>query len=195
MHALGIHPNQALEILLEGNERFAAGRAIHPRQDTARRAELLGGQKPFAVILCCSDSRVAPEIIFDQGLGDLFVIRTAGNVADTVALGSIEYAVEHLGSRLVVVLGHQKCGAVTAAVQSNTAPGHVDSIVKAILPAVAAAQGKAGDLVWNAAKENVKRVVAQISSSEPILSELVRAGTVQVIGAMYYLDSGKVELV
>lgn len=193
MHVTGIDPAEALKMLLEGNARFVTGQVTHPHQGADRRAEVVGGQKPFAIVLCCSDSRVPPEVLFDQGIGDIFIVRTAGNVADAVALGSIEYAAEHLGSRLILVLGHQKCGAVTAAVQSSSAPGHIDSIVKAIQPGVAAAKGKGGDEVLNATKENIRHIVAQIKSCEPILAEMVKEGKVQVIGGLYYLDSGKVE--
>ena len=123
--------NQALKKLLEGNERCRSGQAQHPRQDARRRKEITKGQKPFAVIVGCSDSRIPPPMIFDQGLGDLFVIRVAGNIADSVVLGSIEYAVEHLGCKLVVVLGHGKCGAVTAAAEGGKAPGHIEAVLKA----------------------------------------------------------------
>jgi len=133
--------------------------------------------------------------LFDQGLGDLFVVRVAGNIVDDNALGSIEYAVEHLGARLIVVLGHEKCGAVAAAVASDHADGHVDSIVKAIQPAVVKAKTEPGDVVDNAVKENVRQVVAEIRKSEPVLEKLVKSGKIQVIGARYDLDSGKVQLV
>ncbi len=135
--------DQALQTLLDGNKRFAAGRQLHPNQGKERRDEVAKGQKPFAIIVGCSDSRIPPEILFDQGIGDLFIIRLAGNIVDDMALGSIEYAADHLGSRLVVVLGHSKCGAVTATAQGGEAHGHIGSIVKAIAPAVDRAKGKA----------------------------------------------------
>jgi carbonic anhydrase len=131
----------ALTRLKEGNRRFIDSQATHPRGDGTRRQELVSGQRPFSIILGCADSRVAPELVFDEGLGDLFVIRVAGNIADDVVLGSIEYAVAHLGVNLVVVLGHQSCGAVNAAVENVDVKGpatqtHIDSLIDAIRPAV-----------------------------------------------------------
>ena len=181
--------------LANGNTHFVHGRSAHPNQSVSRRDEVAKGQHPFAVIVGCSDSRLSPEIVFDQGLGDLFVVRVAGNIVDDNALGSIEYAVEHLGARLIVVLGHEKCGAVAAAVASDHADGHVDSIVKAIQPAVVKAKAEQGDVVDNAVKENVRQVVAEIRSSEPVLAKLVKSGKIRVIGARYDLDSGKVQVV
>lgn len=195
MHASGVNPQQALEMLAQGNLRYVEGKATRPHQDLARRQEVTGGQHPFAIVLTCSDSRVPPEILFDQGIGDLFIVRTAGNVADDVAMGSIEYAAEHLGSRLVVVLGHQKCGAVTAACQSSNAPGHIDSIVKAIQPAVVATKGQAGDAVMNATVANVNNIVKQIATSQPILAEMVKEDKIRVVGAIYSLDTGAVQVV
>ncbi len=185
--------DEALKKLISGNQRFAASKPIHPNQSTERRAEVSKGQKPFAVIVGCSDSRIPPEIIFDQGLGDLFVIRVAGNITDDVALGSIEYAVDHLGTQLVVVLGHGKCGAVTATVQGGGAHGHIGSIVKAISPAVKKAAGRPGDLTDNAIRANVELVVGAVSSSEPVLSALVKGGRIKVVGAYYDIDTGVVE--
>src|SRR5216110_584585 len=137
-----VAPTEAISKLKEGNGRYAGGNLQHPGQTTERRAELANTQHPFATIVSCSDSRVPPEIVFDQGLGDLFVVRVAGNVIDDHALGSIEYAVDHLGVRLIVVLGHQSCGAVQAARETiaakSKAPGHIQSLVTAIRPAVEA---------------------------------------------------------
>lgn len=125
---------EALQARREGNRRFATGQAIHPHQDAARREEVRPGQRPFAAILSCSDSRVPPEVIFDWGVGDLFVVRTAGHGVDDVALGSIEYAVEHLGVPLLVVLGHTRCGAVTAALHGDEAPGHIAAVIRPSSP-------------------------------------------------------------
>src|SRR6266545_3286958 len=137
-----VAPAEAISKLKEGNGRYANGNLQHPGQTTERRAELAKGQHPFAIIVDCSDSRVPPEIVFDQGLGDLFIYRVAGNVIDDHGLGSIEYAVDHLGVRLIVVLGHQRCGAVDAARETiaakGKAPGHIQSLVTAIKPAVEA---------------------------------------------------------
>lgn len=185
---------KALEKLLEGNRRFVAGQAEHPRQGTGRRAELMGGQNPFAAILTCSDSRVPPEIIFDCGLGDLFVLRVAGNVLDKVLMGSIEYAAEHLGVGLVMVLGHSHCGAVTAAVAGGHPAGHIGSLTKRIRPAVEQAAASGGDVVDAAVTANVRLGVAKIRQCQPILAHLVAAGKLQVVGARYELESGEVRL-
>jgi carbonic anhydrase len=181
-----------LDVLKEGNRRFAQGRMIHEHQNMERLVEVAQGQHPIAIIVGCSDSRVTPEIIFDQGLGDLFVVRVAGNVVDDQALGSIEYAVEHLHVGLVVVLGHDRCGAVAAAVSGADAPGHIQSIVEAIHPAVDIAKTEPGDLLDNAINENVRRVVEQLRTAQPILGEEVGAGHLRVVGARYLLDSGVV---
>lgn len=186
--------NQALQALIDGNKRFAAMKQTHPNQGQGRRDEVKGGQKPFAIIVGCSDSRIPPEILFDQGIGDLFVIRLAGNIVDDTALGSIEYAADHLGTRLVVVLGHSKCGAVTATAQGGEAHGHIASIVQLIIPAVERAKGKPGDLVDNAIKENAVLAAAAISSSKPILAKMVEDGKIAVVPAYYSIDTGAVEL-
>lgn len=185
----------AWQKLKEGNQRYAAGQPAHPNQSASRRTEVASGQKPFAIILTCADSRVGPEVVFDQGLGDLFVVRVAGNILDNAGLGSIEYAVEHLGASLIVVLGHEKCGAVAAAVGGGHAPGHVHSIVKALEPAVAASKSQSGDAVDNAVRSNVQLVSKQLASAVPILSERTKTGKVKVVGARYDLDTGAVELV
>lgn len=185
---------ESLQKLVEGNKRYSLSKQSHPNQDMKRRNEVAKGQKPFAIIVGCSDSRIPPEIIFDQGLGDLFVIRVAGNIVDDVALGSIEYAADHLGSQLVVVLGHSKCGAVTATVQGGEVHGHIGTIVKAILPAVERAKAETGDLTDNSIKANALLVADQIKSSQPILSEMVRNGRIEVVSAYYDLDSGLVTI-
>ena len=185
--------------LLDGNARFVSGQSTHPHQDAQRRAALAAGQKPFAVVIGCADSRTSPEILFDQGLGDLFVVRLAGNIVDDAALGSVEFAVAQLGARLIVVLGHEKCGAVKATVgvvHGDPAPGgHLGSIVEALKPAVLAAQGHAGDAVENAVRENVHEVVAKLQVSAPVLEPLVKSGELKIVGARYDLDDGKVEIV
>ena len=186
--------DRSLERLLEGNRRCLECGPHHPRQDAGRRAEVAAGQHPFAVIVGCSDSRIPPEVVFDKGLGDLFVVRLAGNVVDDMALGSVEYAVEHLGTRLVVVLGHARCGAVTAAVNHGDAPGHVHSIVKAILPAIEKARGMPGDLVDNAIRVNVAMVADRIRACEPILAPMARGGEIRVVEAYYDVTTGKVDI-
>lgn len=187
-----LHGKQALQRLLEGNQRFAASRFQHPHQTPERRAELLSGQQPFAVIVGCSDSRIPPEVIFDLGLGDIFVIRTAGNVLDDVGLGSLEYAVEHLRVPLILVLGHENCGAVTAALQGGEAHGHLGSLLTAIQPAVSQAKTQTENMLENAIKANMTRIVEQIKTTEPILSRAVQDGSLEVIGAYYQLATGEV---
>jgi carbonic anhydrase len=182
-----------LQQLIAGNERYAAGHPLHPNQSPDRRTEVAGGQHPIAIIVSCSDSRVPPEIVFDQGLGDVFVVRTAGEVVDDQAVGSIEYAVEHLHARLIVVLGHDQCGAVKAAVDGGDAPGHISSVVNAIEPAVEKARHEPGDLLDNAINENVLLVTSQLKTSKPILSHEVDTAGLQVVGARYSLESGTVQ--
>ncbi|MCL6638749.1 MAG: carbonic anhydrase [Firmicutes bacterium] len=186
---------EAKQLLVDGNNRFKSGKPAGRDLSGARREELAAkGQKPFAVIVTCSDSRVPPELIFDQALGDLFVIRVAGNVVDPVALGSVEYAVEHLNTPLVVVMGHEKCGAVKATVDGGEAPGSIGSIVEKIKPSVEKAKsaGAGGnDLYEKAADENIKAVTADIEKS-PVVKHLEESGKLTVLGAKYLLGSGEV---
>src|SRR5213594_2971885 len=188
-----VAPAEAIAKLKEGNGRYASGKLQHPGQTTERRAELTKDQHPFAVIVSCSDSRVPPEIVFDQGLGDLFVVRVAGNVIDDHGLGSIEYAVDHLAVRLIVVLGHQRCEAVKAArdtiAAKTEAPGHIQSLVTAIRPAVEATVH--GDLEATV-KANVKDVGQALRLSTPVLKAKVDSGELRVVGAYYSLDTGAV---
>src|SRR5207244_2094131 len=164
-----------------------------PGQTTERRTDLVKTQHPFATILSCSDSRVPPEIVFDQGLGDLFIVRVAGNVINDEGLGSIEYSVDHLGTRLILVLGHQSCGAVKAAKETiaakGKAPAHIQSLVNAIRPAVEATMNS--DLEATV-KANVKDVVQALRTSTPILKPQIDSGAVRVIGGYYSLDTGSV---
>ncbi|MEO8658199.1 MAG: carbonic anhydrase [Bryobacteraceae bacterium] len=187
-----VTPEKALSMLMAGNERYVAGHTLHPDQSKARQLEVEAGQAPFAVVLGCADSRVPPELIFDQGLGDLFVIRVAGNVTGDEITASMEYAVEHLGTSLIVVLGHEKCGAVTASVKGGEVPGHLPSIVGHMRPAVEEAKAMAGDAVSNCVRVNVQHVVRELSHSEPILKEMVESGKVKIVGARYDLHTGKV---
>jgi len=191
----GLSADQALQKLMDGNKRYTAVKSNHSNQTPARREEVAKGQNPFAVIIGCSDSRVPPEIIFDQGLGDLFIIRIAGNVIDNPGLGSIEYGVEHLNVPLVMVLGHEKCGAVDAAVKGGEAPGQIGSLIEAIKPAVEKAKTESGDMLDNAVQENVKMVVAKLKASKPILAEMLEKGKIKIIGARYDLDTGIVEVI
>jgi len=195
---LAVTADQAISRLVEGNARFASGKAMHPDQSAERRAEVVSSQHPFAVVLSCSDSRIPPEVIFDQGIGDIFVVRTAGQVIDDVALGSIEYAVEHLSAPLIVVLGHDSCGAVNATVQGGKAEGHIVSLVDAIKPAVDEARKKIksqDQLLSISIDINIKNIAKSLTSSEPILSEYIREGKLKVVGARYHLDSGKMEMI
>jgi len=189
----GVAPAEAISKLKEGNGRYTSGNLQHPGQTSERRAELAKTQHPFATILSCSDSRVPPEIVFDQGLGDLFIVRVAGNVINDEGLGSVEYSVDHLGSRLILVLGHQNCGAVKAARETiaakGNAPGHIESLVTAIKPAVEATAKEDLDATI---KANVKNVVQALRSSTPILKAEVDSGKIQVIGGYYSLDTGAV---
>lgn len=182
-----------LRELTAGNQHHVAKRYEHPHQTSARQRELASGQSPHAAILSCADSRVAPEIIFDQGLGDLFDVRVAGNVAGDAEIASLEYAAEHLNVPLVVVVGHQRCGAVSAAVEGGEAHGHLPSLVNAIQPAVARARAMSGDVVENAVRINVENVIGQIRTSKPILGELSANGKLRIVGGIYSLDSGKIE--
>ncbi len=180
--------------LMAGNRRFVAGKP-QARDVISLRRKLASGQSPKAIILSCSDSRVGPELVFDQSLGDIFVVRTAGNIADKVALGSIEYAVEHLHSPLLVVLGHQKCGAVNAACSGEKMPSvNLDAIVEKINPAVTRAKSyaKADDLVESAIKENVHQSALDLSANSEIIASAVKSGKLTVIEAEYELESGQV---
>src|SRR2546422_3572292 len=188
--AASVSADTALAKLKEGNLRFATSEVSQSKPTAARRAETAQAQHPFAIIVACADSRSAPELVFDQNLGDLFVVRTAGNLIDDHALGTIEYGVAHLGARLIVVLGHERCGAVKAALASDHAPGHIDSLVRDIQPAVVAAKGKPGDALDASIAENARLVAAQIKAKAE-LGDLARE--VQILSAIYDLDTGKVE--
>src|SRR5881392_116597 len=182
-HAIpSVKPDEALSRLKEGNERFAKNNVTAEKPIASRRTETAKAQNPFAIVVGCADSRTAPEIIFDQNIGDLFVVRVAGNLVDDYALGSIEYAVEHLGARLIVVLGHERCGAVTAALASDSAPGHVQSVVRDIQPAVQAVKGKPGDATQPAVAENA-HLMAEKIRKEANLGDLAK--DVQIIFALY----------
>ena len=186
-----VTPDSVLAELKSGNAHHARHQYQHPHDTVARQRELVAGQHPHAELLSCADSRVPPEIIFDQGLGDLFVVRVAGNVATDTEIGSLEYGAEHLHIPLLVVLGHESCGAVTAAVQGK-AEGHIAALINLIKPAVEQSRGTPGDPVANAVRANVQMVVRQLRSSTPILSELVAHGKLKVVGGVYSLETGEV---
>lgn len=191
--ATKVTPAQAMARLVDGNARFVSGRSLNPRQSPEQRTKVAKSQRPFAVIVGCADSRTGPEILFDQGLGDLFVVREAGNVVDDHAIGSIEYGVEHLHSSLIVVLGHERCGAVIAArdaiASTSPAEGHIESLVVAIRPAVEATIGQDVDATC---KANVRNVVHTLRTSEPVLRHMVDGGEIKVVGAYYDLNTGAV---
>lgn len=182
------------QTLKDGNKRFASGKMTHPSQSTQRVTQVAKAQHPVAVVVSCSDSRVPPEIVFDQGIGDLFVIRTAGEVVKDVELGSIEYAVEHLHVPLIIVLGHKRCGAVEAAVKGGVAPGNIASIVELIKPAVEEAKKQKGDVLDNAVKINVRMVSEKIKNSE-IIGHFVKEKRVKVVKGYYDLDDGTVTII
>ena len=184
---------EALDALIEGNRRFAAGASAHPHHDPGRRSEVAKGQHPRAAIVACSDSRVGPEIVFDQGLGDIFVVRTAGNLIDAIGLGSLEYAAAHLGVPLIAVMGHSHCGAFQAAAETSVAPGRLSVIAAALAPAIEKAKGSPGNLADAAARENVKSTVAMLKACESVIKALVEEGRLRIVGAFYDIERGTVE--
>ncbi|GAA2190167.1 carbonic anhydrase [Micromonospora lupini] len=192
-------PAEALRRLLAGNHRFTAGHGRHPHQSLDDLHRLAAGQHPFAVTVGCADSRVAPEVLFDQGLGDLFDNRVAGNIVDDLLLGSAEFAVEEFGSLLIVVLGHERCGAITATIDAirtgGTAPGHIGAIVDSLRPVVEPVLNQPGDPVENAVRANIAAQVRALQTRSPIIAEKVRQGALRVVGARYDLDNGRVSLV
>lgn len=194
-HAPTMPPAEALKLLLDGNERFVAGKLEHPNQTPERRAEVAKGQHPFAAVLACSDSRTPPETIFDRGLGDIFTVRVAGNVADKVVIESLDYSVKHLGVRVVMVLGHRRCGAVIAAVEGHegTADQDVGPMLSELRPAVAESKGMPGDPVENAVRENVILVMKNLESSAE-LAAMVKSGDLKIVGGIYDLDTGTIEM-
>ena len=187
--APSVSADAALAKLKEGNAHFSDGKA-EAKPLAAKRQETAKAQKPFAIVVACADSRTAPEFVFDGNIGDFFVIRTAGNLVDDHALGSIEDAVAQVGTRLVVVLGHQRCGAVTAALAGGTAPGHIQSLVRDIQPAVTAVKGKTGDATDNAITENAKQISDRVRKEADFGAA---AKDVKVVSAVYNFDTGKVE--
>lgn len=196
-------PGEAWAALLEGNERFVRGEMVHPSQDAAHRAALSSSQAPFAVVFGCSDSRVAAEIVFDQGLGDAFVVRTAGHVIDTTVLGSIEFGVEVLGTPLVVVLAHDKCGAVAAAAKTlasgEQAPGFVRAVVDRVIPSIVGltSTGKPLDS-FDAAElghEHVRQTAHMLNDYSAVLSRRTADGSCAIVAVEYTLEDGRAKLV
>lgn len=182
---------ESINRLKEGNARFVADHMDGKLQDSSRRESITGGQEPYAIILSCADSRVVPELAFDTGLGELFVVRVAGNVANSSSIASIEYAVAHVGSRLIVVLGHQSCGAVTAAVAGGDNGYNLNHLLSHITPAIAAS--KEGATVNDVAKLNAELTVGELKNRSEIIKNAIDKGDVKVVSAYYNLDSGKVD--
>jgi carbonic anhydrase len=193
-----VSPDASLELLVKGNKRYVDGVARRHDFKTEREA-LVGGQNPYAGILGCADSRIAPEYTFDSARGDLFVCRVAGNFANDDTIASMEYAVAILGVPLIMVLGHDACGAIDATIKSlkdnTTLPGHLPSLVTSLTPAVKAVSGKPGDQLDNAIRQNVIDNVAKLKSASPILNSAVEKGKLKVVGGIYRLKDGRVEMV
>ncbi|GAA0385348.1 carbonic anhydrase [Microbispora corallina] len=192
-------PEEAFEVLLAGNRRFVAGAPEHPNQDATRRTEIAPGQRPFAVLFGCSDSRLAAEIIFDRGLGDLFVVRTAGHVMGAEVLGSIEYGVDVLDCPLVLVLGHDSCGAVgaaCAAVEDGMAPaGYIRDVVERVTPSVLAARAAGRVQADEILAEHIRHTVDLLLDRSRVLAERVDAGRAAVVGLCYRLADGSAQVV
>ncbi|HLH21311.1 MAG TPA: carbonic anhydrase [Chloroflexota bacterium] len=191
-------PERALQLLLDGNARYVSGTTTDPHRGPDRRAAVASGQAPYATILSCADSRVPPELVFDAGLGDLFVHRVAGNVLNDELLGSIEYGAQYLHAPLVLVLGHEACGAVDATIAALTQgarfDGEIPSLARAIAPAVESVRGQPGDLLDNAIRANVALVVGQLTSRSPLLAGLAAQGALAMVGGYYSLQTGQVEV-
>jgi len=185
-----------LKELLEGNKRFANETNEFPRLNKDRRLEGMNGQNPKAIIIGCADSRVPPELIFDQGLGDLFVLRVAGNIVDEAIIGSIEYAVDHLKTPLVMVLSHTNCGAVGAAISTSVeeAPGSIGSLVKAIQPAIENVRGREGDFQDNATRENARLVAESLKSEGAIIKNAFESNKLEIVSAYYDIETGIVSV-
>jgi carbonic anhydrase len=189
---------EALALLMAGNSRWVRGRLAHPDQSVRRRLEVTASQAPFATVFSCIDSRVPPEVVFDRGIGDLAVIRTGAQVLDEgIVLGCVEFARDHLGTPLILVMGHQRCGAVKAAIgaieSGGTAPGHIGAIVDGLRPAYDAAKPQSGDLLDNMVRAQTTLTVARLKS-DPLLIEFIDKGELDVRGAYYSLDTGAVSL-
>jgi carbonic anhydrase len=187
----GMTPDDALQALVKGNQRFSKDKSLHLDKTSERRQELVSKQAPFAIILGCSDSRVAPEIVFDQGIGDLFIVRVAGNVVGPLELDSIEYSALYLNSSIIMVLGHEDCGAIKAVLAGNTKD--IESVAELIQPAAEATQKQKGNRLENTIKTNIKMVADQIRKT-PVLSALIAKKRLNVVEAYYSFHTGKVEL-
>ncbi len=186
-----MNPTDSLNKLIAGNERFVNGKLEGNLRDQNRRSALAAGQQPFAIVLSCADSRVVPEVAFDAGLGDLFVVRVAGNVANTSSMASIEYAVAHCGSKLIVVLGHESCGAVTAAVAGGDNGYNLNHLLAHITPAISASTENA--TITDVVHKNAEFTVTELCTRSSIIRTAVESGDVKIVSAYYNLGSGKVD--
>ena len=186
-------PDAALKQLMDGNKRFVESKRQNPHQDFGRLTEVAKAQKPFAAILGCADSRFPSEIIFDQGLGDLFVCRVAGNVVTSEETGSLEFGTLVLGAKVLVVVGHKRCGAVDATIKGAQVPGQIGSLLDAIRPAVESSKGQSGDRLENASKANVVLQANKLKAS-PVISKLIEENKLKVVGGYYDLDTGRVTI-
>ncbi|MDQ2818242.1 MAG: carbonic anhydrase [Candidatus Eremiobacteraeota bacterium] len=199
-HLGSMSGDQALERLLAGNHRYAADKVVNCNNNYSRRAEVAQSQAPFAIVLGCSDSRVPLEVVFDQRLGDLFVIRVAGNVSDDFGLASMEYAVAHFAPSLLLVVGHERCGAVSAALdavakRAAIPPGHLGSLVRAIMPAARSVAGQPGDALNNAVRANIEKTVRSLARSSPVIAAAASSKQLSIRGARYSLTDGLVTVV
>lgn len=187
-------PDEALQRLIAGNQRFVSGKRKNPHQDRTRLTEVAKAQNPFAAILSCADSRVPAEIIFDQGFGDLFVCRIAGNIATPEEIGSLEFGTLVLGTKVIMVLGHERCGAVDATIKGAQVPGQIASLIDAIKPAIKDSESQTGDRLENATKANVLYQIKKLKTSS-VISELIQDEKLKIVGGYYDLDTGAVTLV
>jgi carbonic anhydrase len=192
---VSITSEQALKKLMDGNQRYVQQKRTFPDQNKARILSVASGQHPFTVVLGCSDSRVPPELLFDQGFGDIFDIRIAGNIIDDAVIASMEYAVAELKVPLIFVLGHERCGAVKATLDGNPVPGRIGNLLAAIKPAVDQVKNQPGDKLDNAVRANIKMGVNKLKTASPVFSGAIKAGKLKIVGGRYDLDTAKVEII
>lgn len=199
VHAATLRPRQALKLLTDGNRRWVTGKVTHPHQSVRRRLALRHVQHPFATVFSCIDSRVPPELVFDRGIGDLAVVRTGAQVLDQgIVLGSVEFTPDHLHTPLILVMGHQRCGAVDAAIHTirsgGSAPGHIQAVVDALRPAYHVAIKQSGDLLDNMVRAQTKLTVKRLKN-DPLIKKFLSRGALKVAGGYYSLDTGAVSII
>ena len=190
-----VSPDAAFQRLMEGNKRFVQGQRKYPDQARSRLQETAAGQYPFATILTCADSRVPAEIVFDQGIGDIFVVRVAGNVVNPEVIGSLEYATSVVGAQLLMIMGHERCGAVTEAVKGSVLPANIATFVNDVKPAIERVKNKPGDLIDNTVVANVQMQIELLKQKSTIVTQLIQQGKLKLVGARYDLDTGEVTIV